>query len=209
MALVTPRVASGQSQASSGQIAGYALDGAGSALPGVRVTVFCASTGLQREALTDQRGLFAIHQLPPGTYELSELKAFPSLKVTGLQVTVGSTRTVRLDMQQLLTASETVTVTADLSVEVASPAAGTTFDTPFLEKLPINGRRFQDLVVLTPAAQVEVNRGQISLSGQRGINTNITIDGTDYNQPFFGRIRGGSRSNLRRPSPRRRFVSSG
>jgi len=64
-----------------------------------------------------------------------------------------------------------------------------------INNLPINGRRFQDFVTLTPTAQVDPQRGQISLSGQRGINANINIDGVDYNQPFFGGLRGGERSN--------------
>ena len=38
-------------------------------------------------------------------------------------------------------------------------------------------------------------RGQLSFSGQRGINSNISVDGADFNQPFFGGIRGGERSN--------------
>ena len=62
--------------------------------------------------------------------------------------------------------------------------------------MPTNGRRFQDLIVLTPSAQVDTQRGQLAMSGQRGINSNIAIDGADYNQPFFGGIRGGSRSNF-------------
>jgi hypothetical protein len=64
-----------------------------------------------------------------------------------------------------------------------------------IQNLPINGRRFQDFVTLTPSAQVDPSRGQISLSGQRGINSNVNVDGVDYNQPFFGGIRGGERSN--------------
>src|SRR5206468_5900530 len=44
--------------------------------------------------------------------------------------------------------------------------------------------------------QVDTSRGQISLAGQRGINTNISVDGADCNQPFFGGIRGGERSNF-------------
>ncbi len=49
---------------------------------------------------------------------------------------------------------------------------------------------------MTPTAQIEPQRGQISLAGQRGINGNISIDGADYNQPFFGGIRGGERSQF-------------
>ena len=43
--------------------------------------------------------------------------------------------------------------------------------------------------------QVDTSRGQLSFAGQRGINANVSIDGADYNQPFFGGIRGGERSN--------------
>src|SRR5262249_26658162 len=64
-----------------------------------------------------------------------------------------------------------------------------------IDTLPINGRRFQDFVTPTPTAQVDPQRGQISLAGQRGINSNIQVDGADYNNPFFGGIRGGERSN--------------
>jgi hypothetical protein len=64
-----------------------------------------------------------------------------------------------------------------------------------IENLPINGRRFQDFVTLTPTAQVDPSRGQISIAGQRGINSNVNVDGVDYNNPFFGGIRGGERSN--------------
>ena len=43
--------------------------------------------------------------------------------------------------------------------------------------------------------QVDPSRGQLSFAGQRGINGNISVDGADFNQPFFGGIRGGERSN--------------
>src|SRR5262249_22760611 len=64
-----------------------------------------------------------------------------------------------------------------------------------IQDLPINGRRFQDFATLTPTVQAnDVTRGQLSFAGQRGINSNVMIDGTDYNEPFFGGIRGGERS---------------
>ncbi len=43
--------------------------------------------------------------------------------------------------------------------------------------------------------QVDPSRGQLSFAGQRGINANVSVDGADYNEPFFGGIRGGERSN--------------
>ena len=81
-------------------------------------------------------------------------------------------------------------------MESSASARTATLSATAIPNLPINGRRFQDFVTLTPTAQVDASRGQLSLAGQRGINTNISIDGADYNQPFFGGIRGGERCNF-------------
>src|SRR5437764_120873 len=63
-----------------------------------------------------------------------------------------------------------------------------------LSNVPLNGRRFLDLALLAPMTYQEKERGQLSLSGARGINGSISIDGADFNQPFFGGQRGGERS---------------
>jgi hypothetical protein len=65
---------------------------------------------------------------------------------------------------------------------------------PF-ETFLFNGRRFQDFAELTPTVQASSEtRGQLSFVGQHGINSNVVIDGADYNEPFVGGIRGGERS---------------
>ena len=91
--------------------------------------------------------------------------------------------------------AETVTVTASPTLESSATDRTTTVDPEAISNLPINGRRFQDFITLTPTVQVDPQRGQLSFAGQRGINWNVSIDGADYNQPFFGGIRGGERSN--------------
>ena len=58
----------------------------------------------------------------------------------------------------------------------------------------------------TPTVQVDTSRGQLSFAGQRGINANVNVDGADYNQPFFGGIRGGERSEQRRSPCRRKPI---
>ena len=189
--------ATAQTQASTGQVSGRAVDSSGGAVRGVTVTVSGTETGVRRSVVTDDRGLYVIPLLPAGSYELlAALPGFQAVKRTSLSVTIGAAITVDLPML-VDGVSETVAVTTGTPlVEVTAPIHSTTFDAMVIEKLPTNGRRFQDLIVLTPRAQVDIQRGQISLSGQRGINSNISVDGTDYNEPFFGGIRGGSRSNF-------------
>src|SRR5690606_38548117 len=112
-----------------------------------------------------------------------------------LEVTVAVGRTVDANIKMAAGGvSAVVEVSAD-AIQTTTSNFDAVQSSQSIENLPINGRRFQDFVTLTPTAQVDPSRGQISLSGQRGINSNINVDGVDYNQPFFGGIRGGERSN--------------
>lgn len=111
----------------------------------------------------------------------------------GVTVNVGSA--VGVDITLQVQATTTTIEVGESIVNVALPAPTTVLGATALQNLPINGRRFQDFAVLTPTVQVDPSRSQISFAGQRGINSNIMVDGADYNQPFFGGIRGGERSN--------------
>jgi len=186
-----------QSQAASGEITGQVIDAAGGALPGATVTVANPKAGVTRSADTGPEGFYTIPLLPPGFYNVTgELAGFQTVKRSDVQVTVGSTLTVNFKMG-VAGVAETVNVTGEGAfLETASNVKTATLDSAAIDTLPINGRRFQDFVTLTPTAQIDTSRQQISLSGQRGINANINIDGADYSQPFFGGIRGGERSNF-------------
>jgi hypothetical protein len=192
-----PAPGGAQSQATTGQVIGMVTDNSGAVLPGVTVTITSDATGYTRTVVTGDDGLYTLPLIPPGTYKITaELSGFQTASVEATTVTVGSNMTVNVTLG-VPGVAETVTVSSRASAVETGSAKGTnTLDTKAIENLPINGRRFQDFVTLTPTAQVDPSRGQISLAGQRGINTNISIDGADYNQPFFGGIRGGERSNF-------------
>jgi hypothetical protein len=132
--------------------------------------------------------------LDPGTYEVTADRAgFAPTKFEGLTLNVGTTVTMDLVLRIESTITS-VEVGATL-INLALPAPSTTVPSAAITNLPINGRRFQDFATLTPTVQVDQSRGQLSFAGQRGINANVMLDGADYNQPFFGGIRGGERSN--------------
>jgi hypothetical protein len=186
-----------QSQASTGQIAGAVVDSQGAAVPNAAIKATNTQTGLARTATSSEEGLFSIVLLPPGMYKVSaEASGFSSVTVDNVEVTVGRTIDVKVQLG-VSGVSEVVNVTAGaIQVQTTRSEADSVVNERAIMNLPINGRRFQDFVTLTPTAQVDPQRGQISLSGQRGIyGANINVDGVDYNQPFFGGIRGGERSN--------------
>jgi hypothetical protein len=185
-----------QSQASSGQIAGNVTDQNGAAVPNASVTVTNKETGLTRTATTSEDGLFTLVLLPPGTYTLTaQASNFAEATVENVVVNVGRVVDVKVALG-VTAVQETVLVTAETALQVTRNESDAIVNETAIRSLPINGRRFQDFVTLTPTAQIDPSRGQISLAGQKGINSNVNIDGMDYNQPFFGGIRGGERSNL-------------
>ncbi len=185
-----------QSQASTGQIQGIVTDTQGAVVAGATVTATNKETGLKRTSTSSDEGLYSIVLLPPGIYTVvAEFKGFAPTTLNEVEVTVGRTRDVNLAMG-VSGVQEMVSVTAGaIQVQTTRSEADSVLNEKAIENLPINGRRFQDFITLTPTAQVDPSRGQISLAGQRGINANVNVDGVDYNQPFFGGIRGGERSN--------------
>lgn len=185
--------AQAQSQATTAEINGRVVDAQGGVLPGVTVSATNPETGYNRTAVTNEEGLFVLPLLPPGGYEVTmELSGFGTFKQM-VRSTVGATTTLNPTLQ-LAGVQEQVTVRAEAPViETNAPVRTTTVGEDAIDNLPINGRRFQDFITLTPTVQVDTSRGQLSFAGQRGINANVSIDGADYNQPFFGGVRGGER----------------
>jgi hypothetical protein len=183
----------GQADANRAQLFGTVLDAKGSAVPGASVKIKNVSTGLQREMTTNGEGQYRAVQLDTGTYEVvANSSGFAPATVTGIVLTVGSAVNANITLQVQAT-TQTIEV-SDTMISGVSPSPSTLISSAAITNLPINGRRFQDLASFTPTVQVDPSRGQISFVGQRGINSNIMVDGADYNQPFFGGIRGGERS---------------
>jgi Carboxypeptidase regulatory-like domain len=183
-----------QSDANKGQIGGTVLDPNQAAVPNAKVTIKNTATNAKRELTTGDSGEFRAVLLDPGTYEVTvDANGFASAVIQGITLSVGGSVVLPVNLTVGATATR-VEVTATV-VPSDLPAPTTTINTTAIEDLPINGRRFQDFATLTPTVIVEPSRSQISFAGQRAINSNIMVDGADYNQPFFGGIRGGERSN--------------
>jgi hypothetical protein len=184
-----------QSQASTGQISGLITDTNGAAVPNATVKATNKDTALLRTATASGDGLYTIVLLPPGKYTVvAETSGFATGTIDDVSVVVGQTNNVNFTLGAG-GVQATVLVTAE-AIQATRNESDAVLNETAIQTLPINGRRFQDFVTLTPTAQVDPQRGQISLSGQKGINGNINVDGVDYNQPFFGGIRGGERANL-------------
>src|SRR5205814_636302 len=112
--------------------------------------------------------------------------------------TVGET--VRLSpVMKVSGLAETVTVTtAAPAVDTARTAAASTLDQTTVETTPILGRKFEDLLTLTPGVSIVQgpDGDEITFAGQRGVFNNISLDGGDYTNGFFGEQVGGQRAAI-------------
>ena len=177
-----------QTDVTSSRISGTVTDTSGAKLPGVTVEAKNTETGLVRSELTDANGFFNILNLPTGTYDVSAtLDGFATATASSVRLLVGTAPSVNFSLPQAKV-SESIVVTAEQRpvVEVTNTSASTTIQAEQIKNLPVSGRNYANLVYATPETRADSERGNISISGQRGINTNVTVDGVDYNDPFFG-----------------------
>ncbi len=180
-------------QAGTGSIAGVVKDTNDAIVPNASVKLVSDGTGAERTATATGDGIFSFNLLQPGKYTITAGGGNFAEQKLSVEVQVGRTTDANFSLGAGdLTAIVEVSAEGVQTTEVKSDAV---LDSTAITNLPINGRKFQDFATLTPGVQIDPQRGQLSISGQRGINTNVNVDGVDYNQPFFGGIRGGERSN--------------
>ncbi len=196
--VLVPTAAWAQSSV-SGQIFGTAKDPNGGVMPGVGIEAKNVDTGFARRTVTDTSGYFRIDLLPSGTYDVqSTLNGFKSEIRRGVVVTLGSSVQVNFDLA-VASVEEEIVVTAETPiVETTNPGITSAVNAQQIANLPLDGRDFTNLVLLTPGAtysdpdQVSGGRGGLNI-GARGIQNSFNIDGANSQSSFFGEERGGTR----------------
>jgi Carboxypeptidase regulatory-like domain/TonB-dependent Receptor Plug Domain len=199
LSMFLPARIAAQSQITTAAIEGAVADTSGAVLPGVTVEARNVDTNFTRTLVTDRDGRFVALQLPPGRYTVTlKLAGFATLVQADVTVSVGES--VRLSpVMKLSGVAETVTVTTQAStVETSRTNPSSTLNARTIETTPILGRKFEDLLTLTPGVSVVQgpDGDEITFAGQRGVFNNISLDGGDYNNGFFGEQMGGQRAAI-------------
>jgi len=185
-----------QSQATTGLIQGTVADPNGAVVAGATVTVKNIDTGFERTVTSNSDGFFSAPLLPLGRYRVSvNANGFANAIYENVEVNVGQTQTLNVGLKVGGT-SETVDVSSESQgVETARTELATQINERSVENLPINRRDFSRFVLLTPGVSIVQgpDGDEITINGQKGIQNNVSIDGADANNPFFGEQRGGQR----------------
>jgi hypothetical protein len=152
-------------------------------------------TNFQRSLTTNAEGVFVATLLPLGTYEVTaRAVGYNEAVQRAIPLRVGETAELRLSLAAITL--EAITVEGgEAVVDATRIEAATRIPAEAAAGLPNNGRNFVNLTLLTPnVAIVQGPDGdEVTVAGQRGIHNNVSVDGADFNNPFFGEHRGGQR----------------
>ena len=183
-----------QSTAGLGGLNGVVNDASGSVVPKAKVTVANASKGIRRSLETNDSGIFNVPSLPPSDGYVLRVEAagFSPYEVKDLTLQVGQNLgfTVMLQVQQANTQVE-VSAAAPL-VESTKSGVSQVVGTKQIDNLPINGRRVDSFVLLTPSVVPDGSFGLISFRGIAGGNAFLT-DGNDTTNQFYNENAGRTR----------------
>jgi outer membrane receptor for ferrienterochelin and colicin len=196
--LAMASVVSAQTQITTGTIQGTVSDTNGAIVPGASVEIKNLDTNLSRTLTTDDGGRFVALALPPGRYSVTVSKqGFATAVAESLDLLVGQALNLPVSMK-VSQVQERVTITATPTVDTLKTESSTTLNETAVSTTPILGRKFEDLLTLTPGVSIVQgpDGDEINFAGQRGIFNNVSFDGGDYNNGFFGEQLGGQRAAI-------------
>lgn len=185
-----------QSQATTGVIEGVVTDETGAILPGVTITLRNTGTNFEQVVVTGREGRFRAPLLPLGPYRVTaSLSGFANTVREGIELALGQSVNLNLMLRPAGVAEQIVVTAAAPVVETTRTAGVTRIDQQAVAELPNNGRNFLEYTKLTPGVTIVQgpDGDELSINGQKGIHNNISVDGADFNNPFFGEQRGGQR----------------
>ena len=155
------------------------------------------ATGLRYERLSDSVGRFAFELLPPGQYSARVSADGMSPQVSpDIRVVLGGVAEIEFKLS-VAGVHESVTVSAEAKqVETEPRGVSAVVEERAILGLPLNGRRFTDLSLLTPGVTQDPrglnssSNGDLAFGGIRGFQTSFLVDGGDNNNAFFAQARG-------------------
>jgi Carboxypeptidase regulatory-like domain/TonB dependent receptor-like, beta-barrel len=190
-------VGSWAQDSSTGAIRGTVIDASGALLPFAKITVTSNDTGAVHRTATDVTGSFAVQLLPPGEYSVrAEANGMAATVRSEVVIEVGGE--VQLELRlSVAAAKQTLNVSGDTPIVETQPSTtSSVISENEINNLPLNGRRFTDLALLTPGVTQDPrgltssSNGDLAFGGIRGFQTSFLVDGSDNNNGFFGQARG-------------------
>jgi hypothetical protein len=193
-ALVFVAGAYAQATAGLGAVSGTVRDASGAVIPGATVVVANDGKGIRRTMSSTEAGVFAAPALVPSPgYSITVTKqGFTIYEIKDFEILVGQNVDFKIGLQ-IGSATTKMDVTAEAPlVEDTKSGVTATVGTDQIDNLPINGRRVDSFVLLTPAVTNDGEFGLISFRGIAAGNSFLT-DGNDTTNSFYNENAGRTR----------------
>src|SRR5438477_3462384 len=175
-------------------ISGRITDSQGLVLPAVKVEAVNINTNVAYSGESNGDGLYRIPSVPPGVYRIIVQKnGFSQIVKPNVELHVQDDVALNFGMQ-VGSVSQTVTVEGGAPmINTTGAAVSTVVDQTYVKNMPLNGRSFQDLILLTPGVVTQSSQmsavpgtglgrtGEFSVNGQRTEANYYTVDGVSAN----------------------------
>jgi hypothetical protein len=182
-------------QAPTAAIQGTVTDASGSAVVGAKVDVTNVDTSVTQTVTSDNQGRYSAPTLPIGNYDVqATATGFQTVVHKGIILSVGNQSVVDFSLP-VGQSQQTVTVTGEVSqVETTTSTVSSLVDQTQMRELPLNGRNFEQLILLAPGVQQYIGQTSnafwgkattYSISGSRAEGQALLMDNQDM-QNFWG-----------------------
>jgi hypothetical protein len=175
-------------QSNEGRILGTVTDSQGKVVVGAKIAITNTGTGATRNLESNGAGDYTAPALQPGLYTVTaESRGFKKVEHSNIRLEVGND--VRVDIQLVPGAvDETVQVAAEAPlIDTTNDTIGGSLSNKEINDLPLNGRDYQNLIVLRPGVFRFPGGGfeSIVANGMRPEDNNFVIEGGDDNDPYY------------------------
>ena len=186
MTLLAPVVAWAQQDAGTLRVL---IQDAGGVVPGASVVVTNTATNVSVTQVSNDQGYAVFSPIPRGTYTVSAtLQGFQPVRVSNVTIEVSQSRLLPVTLA-VANVNETIEVTAQSAViQTEDATLGQVLRSEVIETLPLAGRRYTDLALLTPGATESTadpnlrGPGWLVVNGNSHVMNNFLLDGFDNNQ---------------------------
>ena len=182
-----------QAQQTTATLTGVVIDPNGAVIPNASVSATNKSTNFERATTSNGEGVYVIPNLPVGNYSVSIIaQGFKNSTYESVTLNVGQTAVLNLyaSLPEVMTEQ---LISEPPLIDTETSKVDAVINSKEIENLPLNGRNFLELALLTPGNApapnfdpTKSNTVLISSAGQLGRGGNVMIDGTDNNDDVVG-----------------------
>ncbi|HEY7235610.1 MAG TPA: TonB-dependent receptor [Gemmatimonadaceae bacterium] len=187
--LASPRLV--LAQTTTGALRGYTRDAVGAPIDGAQIVARNLQMNVSRNTLSNSDGFYNIAGLRPGAYEVTVRRIGFSPQTRAVQIQIGQTQDLDVQLTQTATTLQGVVVTATTAQETRTSEVGTNVTRDQIQNLPNFERNVLDFASLAPGISpqaVNSTNKVISAAGQPPEAVNLFVDGATYKNDV---LRGG------------------